>query len=138
LKWVPLLQRLFSTFPDGWPGFGLLLLRFGAAIALISLSIADLSGPPGGSITVARDLLAAAGGILLLAGLLTPIVGALIAIDQLWIAFSVYALPRDGQWNHILLAVLTAAVAMIGPGAWSIDARRFGRQRFDIDRHSGR
>jgi hypothetical protein len=43
-----------------------------------------------------------------------------------------------GQWIHILLAVLTAAVAMLGPGAWSIDARRFGRQRFDIDRNRGR
>jgi putative oxidoreductase len=125
------LQRLFSTFPDGWPGFGLLLLRFGAAIALISFGIMDISGE---SITMARDLFAAAGGIFLLAGMWTPVVGALIAIDQLWIAFSVHASPRDGQWIHLLLALLTAAVAMLGPGAWSIDARRFGRQRFDIDR----
>jgi uncharacterized membrane protein YphA (DoxX/SURF4 family) len=125
------LQRLFSTFPDGWPGFGLLLLRFGAGIALISFGIMDISGPSE-SIAMVRDLFAAAGGIFLLAGLLTPVAGALIAIDQLWIAFSVYASPRDGQWIHILLAVLTAAVAMLGPGAWSIDARRFGRQRFDL------
>ena len=134
---VPL-QRLFSTFPDGWPGFGLLLLRFGAGIALICFGILDISLPPGESITIVRDLLASAGGLFLLAGLLTPVVGALIAIDQVWIAFSVYASPRDGQWIHILLAVLTAAVAMLGPGAWSIDARRFGRRRFDIDRNRGR
>jgi len=126
------LQRLFSTFPDSWPGVGLLLLRLGAGTALISFGVMDLSGPPGESVTMVRDLFAAAGGIFLLAGLWTPVAGALIAIDQLWIAFSVYALPRDGQWIHILLAVLTAAVAMLGPGAWSIDARRFGRQRFDI------
>ena len=75
------------------------------------------------------------GRYLLLAGLWTPVVGALIAIDQLWIALSVYASPRDGQWIHILLAVLTAGLAMLGPGAWSIDARHFGRQRFDIDRN---
>jgi putative oxidoreductase len=134
---VPL-QRLFSTFPDGWPGFGLLLLRFGAGIALICFGILDISLPPGESITIVRDLFASAGGLFLLAGLLTPVVGALIAIDQVWIAFSVYASPRDGQWIHILLAVLTAAVAMLGPGAWSIDARRFGRRRFDIDRNRGR
>jgi putative oxidoreductase len=132
------LQRLFSTFPDGWPGFGLLLLRFGAAIALISFGIIDISLPPGESITLVRDLFAAAGGIFLLAGLWTPVVGALIAIDQVWSAFSAYASPQDGQWIHILLAVLTAAVAMLGPGAWSIDARRFGRQRFDLDRTRGR
>ena len=83
-------------------------------------------------------LFAAAGGVFLLAGMWTPVVAALIAVDEVWIAFSVYGTPRDGQWIHILLAVLTAGVAMLGPGAWSIDARRFGRQRFDIDRKSGR
>ena len=41
------LQRLFSTFPDGWPGLGLLLLRFGAGIALICFGIIDVTGPPG-------------------------------------------------------------------------------------------
>jgi putative oxidoreductase len=134
LGWVILLQRLFSTFPDGWPGFGLLLLRFGAAIALICFGIMDISLPPGESMTIVPDLFASAGGIFLLAGMWTPVVSGLIAVDELWIAFSVYAAPRDGQWIHILLAVLTAAVAMLGPGAWSIDARRFGRQRFDLDR----
>jgi putative oxidoreductase len=98
----------------------------------------DLQGPPGGSITMIRDLAAAAGGLFLLAGLWTPVVGALIAIDQAWIAFSVSSTPQDGQWIHILLALLTAAVAMLGPGAWSVDARHFGRQRFDIDRNRGR
>jgi putative oxidoreductase len=95
----------------------------------------DISLPPGESMTMVRDLFASAGGIFLLAGMWTPVVAALIAIDELWIAFSVQASPQDGQWIHILLAVLTAAVAMLGPGAWSIDSRRFGRQRFDIDRN---
>jgi putative oxidoreductase len=131
------LQRLFSTFPDGSPGFGLLLLRFGAGIALVSLGVVDFgvgdAGPPlGERVAIVRDLFAAAGGILLLAGLWTPVVGALVAIDQLWIAFSVSASPRDGQWIHILLAVLTAGVAMLGPGAWSVDAMRYGRKRFDL------
>ena len=71
---------------------------------------------------------------MLLAGLWTPVVGALIALDQLWIAFCVIPSPQDGHCIHILLAVQTAAVAMIGPGAWSMDARRFGRKRFDIGR----
>jgi uncharacterized membrane protein YphA (DoxX/SURF4 family) len=132
------LQRLFSTFPDGWPGFGLLLLRLGAGIALISFGIIDLPGPRD-SLALSRDMFAAAGGIFLLAGMWTPVVGALIALDELWIAYSASASPQDGQWIHILLAVLIAAVAMLGPGAWSIDARRFGRKRFDLgDRNRGR
>jgi uncharacterized membrane protein YphA (DoxX/SURF4 family) len=79
-----------------------------------------------------RDLVEAVGGTLLLAGLWTPVTGTLVAIDELWIARSVYSSPQGGQWIHILLAVLTAAVAMLGPGAWSIDARLFGRKRFDM------
>jgi uncharacterized membrane protein YphA (DoxX/SURF4 family) len=114
-----------------------LLLRLGAGIALMCLAIVDFTEPIGESPTAVRDLFAAGGGIFLLAGLWTPVAGALIAIDQLWIALSVYGSPRDGQWIHILLAVLSAAVAMLGPGAWSVDARHFGRKRFDIDRSRG-
>ena len=117
-------------FPDGWPGFGLLLLRLGAGIALITFGIVDFSEKD--FITLSRDLFAAAGGIFLLAGMWTPVVAALIPADELWIAYSAYTSPRDGQWIHILLAVLAAAVAMLGPGAWSIDARRFGRRRLDL------
>ena len=40
---------------------------------------------------------------------------------------------RDDHWIHVFLAVLATGVAMLGPGAWSIDARLFGRKRFDID-----
>jgi uncharacterized membrane protein YphA (DoxX/SURF4 family) len=126
------LQRLFSTFPDGWPGFGLLLLRLGGGIALICLSISGFLATIREPISIALDLVAATGGILLVTGLWTPVVGTLVAIDELWIALSAYSSPREGQWIHILLAVVTAGVAMLGPGAWSVDARLFGRKRFDI------
>ena len=49
------LQRLFSTFPNSWPGFGLLLLRLGVGIALIYLGISRFFGAPGAPITIARD-----------------------------------------------------------------------------------
>ena len=66
------LQCLFSTFPDGWPGFGLLLLRLCLGIALVYFEIAGLSGKSSQPITLAQDLIAGAGGICLLAGLWTP------------------------------------------------------------------
>jgi putative oxidoreductase len=128
------MQRLFSTFPSGWPGLGLLLLRLIVGIALVCLVAIGLFGPDGDRVTIAPDLVAAAGGILLIAGLWTPATGAVIALNELWIAFSVYFSHLDGHWTHIFLAVLTAAVAMLGPGAYSIDARLFGRKRFDFDR----
>jgi uncharacterized membrane protein YphA (DoxX/SURF4 family) len=116
-----------------------LLLRLGVGIALIYLGISPLFGAFGAPITVAQDWIEAAGGIFLLAGLWTPMVGALIALDELWTAFSLNPSHPESRLIHIFLAVLTAGVAMLGPGAWSIDARLFGRKRFRMaDRNEGR
>ena len=132
------LQRLFSTFPNRWPGVGLLLLRLGVGIALIYLGIGLLVGGMGEPIAIARELIEVAAGIFLLAGLWTPVIATLIALDELWIAFSLYASEPGSRWIHIFLAVLTAGVAMLGPGAWSIDARLFGRKLFKMgDRNRG-
>jgi putative oxidoreductase len=71
-------------------------------------------------------------GILLLAGLWTPVAGTLVAAEALWNAFS-----SGHPWRWIMLATLGAALALIGPGAWSIDARLFGWRRLEIrDRKS--
>jgi len=128
-----LLQRLFSTFPNSWPGFGLLLLRSCVAVALIYFGIPALWNPSE-RIVFAQRLIAATGGIFLLGGVWTPAMGVLVALDEVWVAFSLYSPLREGTWIHIFLAILAASIAMLGPGAWSIDARLFGRKRFDIDR----
>ena len=70
------------------------------------------------------QLIAACAGILLLVGLWTPVVGSLIAAVELWIAIA----NGSDPWIPIVLAILGATIAMIGPGAWSIDARLFGRK----------
>jgi putative oxidoreductase len=73
-------------------------------------------------------VLTIAAGILLLAGLGTPIAGAVAAGVELWCAFS-----RPGDpLTHILLVTLGAALALVGPGAWSADARLFGWKRINI------
>jgi putative oxidoreductase len=130
------LQRLFSTFPNGWPGFGLLLLRLCLGITLIYFGVAGIWGSE--AIAFAQNLIAAVAGIFLLAGLWTPAMGALIALDEVWMALALYSPQREDTWTHLFLAILAASVAMLGPGAWSIDARLFGRRRFDIDRTAGR
>jgi len=89
-------------------------------------------GTPRAPGPLARDLIEAVGGVLLLAGFWTPAIGALVAIDELWVALSLDSSQPHGRLIHIFLAVLTAGVAMTGPGAWSIDARRFGRKRFKM------
>ena len=121
------MQRLFSNFAHGWPGNGLLLLRMLTAVALIHYGIVDLRETHQ-LVSTALPIVAAGAGVLLLVGLWTPVTGALVAIVEVWIAFS-----RAGDpWIPIILATLGATLAMVGPGAWSIDARLFGRKHIDL------
>ena len=131
------MQRLFSTFPSGWPGAGLLLLRVFLAIALVYSGVNGVVSSTE-RIVIAQDLIAAAGGLLLFAGLWTPVAGTLVALAEVWIALPFYSSWRGDTWIHVSLAVLAVSVAMLGPGAWSVDARLFGRKRFDVDRHRRR
>jgi putative oxidoreductase len=99
-------------------------MRLVVGIALVVRRIIELqSAPP-----ISMDALAIAAGILLLAGLWTPIAGVLLTIIEIWCAFTH---PHD-PWSYILLGTLGAALAMLGPGAWSVDARLFGWKRIDI------
>jgi uncharacterized membrane protein YphA (DoxX/SURF4 family) len=110
------------------------LIRLCLSLALFNFGSASLSGNPSEPITVAQKSIAAAGGIFLLAGLWTPAMGVLIALNEVSIALFFSTVQREDMWIHVFLAVIAASVAMLGPGAWSIDARLFGRKRFDIDR----
>jgi uncharacterized membrane protein YphA (DoxX/SURF4 family) len=92
-------------------------------VAVIHYGIVDLRDAHQ-SASMAPPIIAAGAGILLLVGLWTPVTGTLLAILELWTAFS-----RPGDpWIPIILATLGATLAMVGPGAWSIDARLFGRK----------
>ena len=116
------MQRLFSTFADGWPGRGLLLQRLLTGVILLHCGIVYLSTAP--QLAPVAQIIAAGAGALLLLGLWTPVAGSLLAIAELWIAFA----NPGHRWIAVILAVLGASLAMVGPGAWSIDARLFGRK----------
>ena len=73
-------------------------------------------------------MVAAVAGVLLLAGVCTPLAGALAAVAEVWIAFSL----SGATWIAVMLAGLGATLAMIGPGAYSVDARIFGRKEIQI------
>ena len=64
---------------------------------------------------------------MLLVGLWTPLAGTLIAVVETWNVFTLSTNPLIS----VTLAVFGATLAMIGPGAWSIDARLFGRKHID-------
>jgi len=136
-------RRSFSAFPDGWPGHGLLLLRVTVGLPLMCWGASDLAAAlttQNGhhtafallSSSAIPELAAAIAGILVLSGLFTPVAGGIIVLAQIWMAFfPVFA--NDGErWMRLFLAAAAASVAMLGPGAWSVDARRFGRKVFEI------
>lgn len=124
-----MLQRLFATFPEGWPGTGLILLRVVTAIPPVYQGIAGLLAAP---LEAPRLVLLAAAffAALLLVGLWTPVAGSLVAVLELCL---VLTHPAD-PWMHVRIGTLGAALAMLGPGAWSADARLFGRKRIEISR----
>jgi putative oxidoreductase len=124
-------RRLFSTFADGAPGLGLLLLRLSAGVGLIVPAVTALLEQPAVTAAVFRALSAAL-AVLLLAGLWTPIVGTLIAVDALW---GVFVSGRLCCW--MMIGTLGAAVALLGPGVWSVDAWIFGWRSVKIPDRSG-
>src|SRR4029079_13730812 len=94
------------------PVFGLLLLRALVAGILITQA-AVLSG-------WVIKVLVVAGATLLLLGFMTPIVAVVTGLISLAVAFS--------NFEHLELVVLSGVIALLGPGAFSIDARLFGRR----------
>jgi uncharacterized membrane protein YphA (DoxX/SURF4 family) len=131
------LQRLFSAFPGGLPGVGLLLLR--AVIGMIAAAAGGFGLADNGNSTVATwiaDALTLASGIALLVGLLTPLASLLVALDVIGTKLSWFRAPSGSMFEATMTTVLivsvAAAIVLLGPGALSADARFFGRREIII------
>ncbi|MFK2904485.1 hypothetical protein ISP17_10945 [Dyella ginsengisoli] len=115
------MQRLYTMFPDGRPGIGLALVR--VALAVATLVEADAAGralalpwllPAVAAVAIALGL-----------GLLAPIASVLALLA------SGAALRRaDGldAWICALAMLNALALFLLGPGAYSLDARIYGRR----------
>lgn len=102
-------------------------MRVGAAIALLDQAVVKLRS--GGALEpLLLSLVGASAGIFLLAGLWTPIAAGVVAATEVRNAFS----QSYDPWLYIVLATLAAGLALVGPGAWSVDARLFGWKRVGI------
>jgi uncharacterized membrane protein YphA (DoxX/SURF4 family) len=129
------LQRLFSAFPGGWPGIALFLLRAVLAISFIIQGNFYLreSGEVGAR---AAGIAAIIIGALLLAGFITPVAGGLAALGAIGVAVSL--LPAgaptlfDSKPAIVFAVTMLVGIVVLGPGAYSLDARVFGRREIII------
>ncbi|MGA8087465.1 MAG: hypothetical protein WCA10_09175 [Terracidiphilus sp.] len=120
------MRRLYSTFAGGWPGIGLILMRLAVGLALVSSAYSVQLNHSALSISFTSVLLGIA-ALLLILGLYTPIVGTLVALFE---SCRMIAIPAD-RLMYLLMAIIAAALAMLGPGLWSVDARLFGWKRIE-------
>jgi putative oxidoreductase len=121
------LRRLYSTFAGGWPGIGLLLMRLVVGVVILwYVGPRLLSDSPLHAIATYAVL--AVGGVLLIAGLWTPVAGAVVAL----VVLSEISVAGEPPVGRLLAATIACALSMLGPGRLSIDARLFGWKRIDI------
>ena len=121
------MQRLFSTFPNSWPGAGLFLLRVALAVPAATDGLFRLL-PLRAGWAVATGLVTVVTSTQVLLGLGTPYVAATLGVAQLAPLF-VGGFPLETQ---ILRTAIAVSLVMLGPGAWSIDRRLFGRKRIEL------
>jgi len=120
------MQRYFSTFLDRWPGAGLLLLRLTLGIGLLVDAAASLRGSEWSQLIPAAAEIVT--GALIIVGLWTPIAGVITCLLQLGLVL----MAEETIEVQLLRAAVGMSLAFLGPGAWSIDARLFGRRRVEI------
>jgi hypothetical protein len=124
------MQRLFSMFPLGSAGIALVLLRLSAAGMLLTISFPQAEVTSSEWAFAGLALLAA----FLVLGVFTPILCILCCSLEIAALISL----RGALALHLVFAIVdTAALGLLGPGGYSLDARMFGRRRVVLSSDDG-
>jgi len=88
----------------------------------------------GGPVTWLAGLAALAGGALLLVGFLTPVAGATLGLEAIGVGLSLFPPSTlfDSRPAIVYAVTILVAIVLLGPGAFSLDARVFGRREIII------
>lgn len=132
VAWGLPVRRFFSNFAYGLPALGLLVLRIAAAISLVMDGAAGIHARPHILPSILNGL-AIVDGVMLILGLWTPFAG-LLAVA---VSAGEMLVHHKGLWSCILLAAIGVGLTLIGPGAFSVDARLFGLKRIEIEKLNG-
>ena len=116
------MQRLYSMFPRGGPGLGLLLLRTATA-AMFVLNVAHHVNFSSPALYWAVVSLIVMISFSLCLGFLTPFL-AVVACATAVANFVLASQPDN--FVFILRMLTSAALIFLGPGAYSVDAKLFG------------
>jgi uncharacterized membrane protein YphA (DoxX/SURF4 family) len=128
------LQRTFTNFPSGPVGAALFFLRAVVGSTAIAEAALSLTGNFS-AMRCAAAVPAALAGLALLPGLLVPLASALLAAEgALILIFSQAGLLTllESRMALFEFIVMATVLAVLGPGAASVDARRFGRREIEI------
>jgi putative oxidoreductase len=104
-------------------GAGLLIQRLLTGAILLYSGFACLNSKSDCFLPVAKSI-AALAGVLLIAGLWTPIAGILVTGVETWLVMS----ASGSTAIPLVLTILGMTLAMNGPGTWSADAMLYGRK----------
>jgi uncharacterized membrane protein YphA (DoxX/SURF4 family) len=111
-------------------------MRLAVALSAIVQGISTLIESPAQMLSWAIGSLEILVGTALLIGFLTPIAGASASLGSLAIGISWFRTsgdnPHDKTVAALFLLVLSIAITLLGPGAFSLDARLFGRREIII------
>ena len=126
------MQRLLGTFPNRSAGLALLILRLAVATALISS--ARLCPGPETEVLLALSRIAA---VLIIVGWYTPLAATSAVVVSLCTFWVCREPVVDTLRINLLMIAILVAIGLLGAGAYSVDARLYGRRKLVVGRPAG-